>query len=66
MNYFDYLKTKSKLLVIWFIINGGALFVNIFEIKGRIYNNYRSGYSWNSGRHDDTIYLFTSNTNPNK
>lgn len=37
MNYFEYLKTKTKFLVIWFIIHGLALFVNIFNIEGRIY-----------------------------
>lgn len=38
MTYFEYLKTKTKFLVIWFIIHGLALFVNIFNIDGEIYS----------------------------
>ncbi|MFD2891197.1 hypothetical protein ACFS5J_04125 [Flavobacterium chuncheonense] len=64
MNYFEFLKSKAKLIVIWFIVNGLALFVNIFEIKGRVYFKNRHG-GYLSGRDNDTVNFFTTNTYQN-
>ncbi len=61
MNYFEYLKTKNKFLVIWFIIHGLALFVNIFNIEGRIYSKYLGPGPYGMGK-SRSFNLFTAKT----
>lgn len=56
MNYFEYLKSKSLLLVTWNTINASALFVNYFKIKGSIHIN-----QGDINEKSDLINIFTTN-----
>lgn len=39
MKFLEFLKSKEKLIVIFMCINSFALFVNVFDIRGVIYQN---------------------------
>lgn len=58
MNYLNYLKTKSKTIVIIMIINVFAFFVNLFKIDGKIdmfeFVDYsEAGFA----KHQDKIFI---------
>ena len=40
MKFSDYLKSKRKFLIIWFVLHGFALFVNVFHIEGEVIYKY--------------------------
>lgn len=60
MTFVDYLKSKRNFLIIWFLIHGFALFVNVFHIQGN--NRTVKDYIEERTAHEDVndINIFTS------
>ncbi len=59
MNYFIYLKKNLDALIFWFTFHGLALFVNVFNIEGILFDKYYDlGYSF--FHYHKQINLFTT------
>ena len=59
MRFSEYLKSKTNLLVIWFLFHGIALFVNVFNIKGDVSSETKYIEDRTSKRVFNDIYLLT-------
>jgi hypothetical protein len=61
MTYVDYLKSKKHFLLVWFLIHGFALFVNIFGIEGNFKSESIEKESSTFKRtYKNEIHLFTT------
>ncbi len=62
MKFSDYLKSKRKFLIIWFVLHGFALFVNVFHIEGEVIYKYNLEQVSPNWAHvtDKYVCVFTS------